>query len=319
MSDVNVARNTTDKTERKINNFKTRIPPFRYYFVVSFYISAFLIVLDGIYRSDAFLTRLRFLQLITNGILLWFPIFSLFLLLSLFLWGIDAMVFVIFFRKFKSNDSGDINFFNYISGFIYYSVFAWINIIYFRLCLSSFVPGVMKDGKLVGIGSIVSILLIAALFVYIFSVRKTIHDAAFRKSINNLFKPVFIVFIILCLVFVSVVLFEWKGKGMRAGNNKGNKEGKPHILFITLDNLRAANMSLHGYDVKTTPFLEKFADECNEEFPCNFMGIYDMNNDRLHDNNLMEQQEMKALIEKVPESQWVKYYRNFQENIKTTR
>jgi arylsulfatase len=36
--------------------------------------------------------------------------------------------------------------------------------------------------------------------------------------------------------------------------------GRPNVLLVVLDSVRARNTSLHGYDRETTPFLEAFAD-----------------------------------------------------------
>ncbi|MDA1264548.1 MAG: sulfatase [Planctomycetota bacterium] len=36
----------------------------------------------------------------------------------------------------------------------------------------------------------------------------------------------------------------------------------PSVILISLDTLRAGHMSLHGYDRETTPYLERFAEEC---------------------------------------------------------
>ncbi len=247
--------------EKIVNTTNMKIPPFRYYFVVSFFLAAFILVLDCIYRSDAFLTRMKFFQVVANGIFLWLPIFLLLLLFSLVLWGLDALTYLIFFSKCRSSHSHEMKFVNYISGFIYYSVFAYSNIIYLRLYMSSFIPGVMKDGMLTGIGLISSVSLAAALLIYIFSVRKTLHSDDFRKNINHLFKPLLALLLIFCLVFASAFLSEWQSRTRKIDNNSENKKEKPHILFITLDNLRATNMSLYGFDLKTTPFLEKYASE----------------------------------------------------------
>ncbi len=249
--------------EKTIEISEMKTPPFRYYFVVSFVLAAFMLVLDGIYRSDAFLTRTGIIQLIANGIFLWLPLFFLLLLLSIPLWGIDTLTKMVLFRKNKSSDSGEIKFVNYVSGFIYYSVFAYFNIIYFRLYISSFIPGIMKDGELMGIGKIVTVSLVVALLIYIFSVRKFFYSKTLRDMVNRLFKPALAVFVIFCLVFASVFLFQWKDKAIRMKGDLQNKKEKPHILIITMDNLRAANMSLYGYELDTTPFLDKYANECS--------------------------------------------------------
>lgn len=237
-------------------------PPFRYYMVLSFFITTFWVILDGIYRSDAFLTRLKGLLLIRNGIFLWLSIFFLMLLLSLLLWGFDVLTYLFFFRKKTSPDSKENKFVNYISGFLYFSVFAYVNIIYLRLYLSSFIPGMTKNGKLVGIGTIASASIVVALLIYVLSARKILHSKTLGTVIHRLFKPVLAVLIIFCIVFAFVFLFIWKGSPVIADNDTSNTSGKPNILLITLDNMRSSSMSLYGFDLKTTPFLEKYADEC---------------------------------------------------------
>jgi len=41
----------------------------------------------------------------------------------------------------------------------------------------------------------------------------------------------------------------------------GGNDGKPNILLVVLDTIRASNTSLHGYHRSTTPFLSSFADK----------------------------------------------------------
>ena len=253
----------TDNPEKNVNIPEAQTPPFRYYFVMSFFISSFFLILDGLYRSDAFLTRLSPISFVANGIFLWLAIFFLLMILSLLLWGIDALIRLIIFRKSKPSKTGEIKFINHISGFIYFSIFSYINILYLRLYLSSFIPGMMKNGQMIGIGKISSALLVAALFIYIFAARKFLHGGTLRTVVHRSFKPLLGVVIVFCLVFASVFLFTSKSKAAKTDSVAVNKKGKPHILFITLDNLRTASMSVYGYELKTTPFLEEFADECS--------------------------------------------------------
>lgn len=46
--------------------------------------------------------------------------------------------------------------------------------------------------------------------------------------------------------------------GSRAGSSKSNR---PNIMLIVLDTVRADHLSLYGYNLRTTPFLEKMAEE----------------------------------------------------------
>jgi arylsulfatase A-like enzyme len=68
-------------------------------------------------------------------------------------------------------------------------------------------------------------------------------------------------------VFLIVAFFSasFVGSGETASAKKSNVGSpvtdKPNILFIVMDTVRADHLSLYGYPLKTTPFLEKLAEE----------------------------------------------------------
>ena len=249
----NPAKDTENIAETK----KSQIPPLRYYLVLSFLISLFTVIQDGIYRSDAFLTRLPTLQLIQNGIFVFVFIFFAFMMLSIALWGIDALVWLMFKNK-KTSSKGN-PYTNFVSGLVYYIVFMYINIVYFRLYLSSFVQGMRKNGQLIGAVLVASIAIVIVTVLYLVKFRKYLQNQVFKGMVNPLFKPVVVLTVI---IFISaVILFGLSGKKSSSSsqNIKNSTKQNPHIVLITLDNLRTASMSLYGYKRKTTPFLESFA------------------------------------------------------------
>lgn len=256
------------KTEPEYDNKKSdsaakrmSVPPFRYYLVLSFILTFFQVALDGIYRSDAFLTRLPLLTIIENGVFLWVPLFSLFMLAGLFLWGGDALTVAVLNGKKHSKTSDKPIYANYLSSVLYYALFAYINIIYFRLYLSSFVPGMRKHGIIMGAVLVSSIAVVLAVSLYFIRFRNFLREYIFKGLTTLIFRVVLILTVIIYIT--ALVLFNFTGDNSSAASksNSSQKGRKPHIILITLDNLRSASMSLYGYNRKTTPFLESYARE----------------------------------------------------------
>lgn len=246
---------TTDK-----QSMRFLCPPFRYYLVSSFLISIFLVIIDGIYRSEAFLIKLPFLMALENGLFLWMPVFCAILLASLLLWGMDALHWLKLRKKNTSDEAGKIQYTNYISGTLYYIFFAYINVIYFRLYVSSFVPGMRKNGIIVGAVCLSCVAVVIAVLMYFFRYRKYIYSRIFSGLINPLYKPSVVLTIL--LFAAGIIAFNFSGNSGQAHAGKSTVSGeKPHIILITMDNVRAANMTLYGYKRPTTPFLDHFAKE----------------------------------------------------------
>lgn len=240
---------------------KFSIPPFRYYLVISFLLTSLLVVLDGIYRSEAFLIDQPFFMLIENGIFLWVFLFTTFIPVSLLLWGGDAVITVILNGIKWNGTSENTTHGNFVSSFIYYILFAYINIIYFRLYLSAFIPGMRANGILKGAVLLSSISVAIALILYLAVFKTFLEKHILRKITPLVFKGILIVTIILSIT--GFVLYGLAGDNSFPASDSGSSTvgNKPHVIFITLDNVRNNSMSLYGYARKTTPFLEEFAQE----------------------------------------------------------
>ncbi len=253
--------------EKKIDSTPEKIaklflcPPFRYYLVITFVLTFFIVILDGIYRSDAFLVSQPFLSVIQNGIFLWVSLFSVFMLVSLFLWGGDALTVAVLKRKNQGNTSDKTVYANYLSSVLYYGIFAYINIIYFRLYLSSFVPGMRKNGVITGAVLLSSIAVVLAAILYFVKFKKFMREYIFRGLTTIIFRLVLILTVIIFITAYILFNFTGENRSAASGGTHILKGNKPHIILITLDNVRCNNMSLYGYKRKTTPFLENFARE----------------------------------------------------------
>jgi arylsulfatase A-like enzyme len=90
----------------------------------------------------------------------------------------------------------------------------------------------------------------------------------FAASVIERLTPVFWLFFLISVVSVPVVFYH--GFKMRANDFPAPVEAstvssvsssKPNIILVTMDALTARDMSLYGYERKTTPFLEEFARE----------------------------------------------------------
>ena len=67
----------------------------------------------------------------------------------------------------------------------------------------------------------------------------------------------------LVIVILFVISFVGSGGRMAAGDMdyRSGKSDRPNILLIVMDTVRADHLSCYGYPMKTTPFLEKMAEE----------------------------------------------------------
>lgn len=59
-------------------------------------------------------------------------------------------------------------------------------------------------------------------------------------------------------VFMAAVFAATLGRGIFSA--AGGKPADPHIVFLVIDAVRADRMSLHGYELSTTPFIDSLAD-----------------------------------------------------------
>lgn len=237
-------------------NFST--PPFRYYFVVSFFLALFVLVLDGIYRSDAFLTRLDLFQFLRNALFFWILLFVLLILISCLLWGIDFLTMLVLKKKSQGNDSGDSGYSNQISGAIFYLLFLYINLVYLRLYLLAFVPKMRSSEYLTWMAVGVSA---AGIIIYALLSGRITRSKKYPVLLNSLYKITAPLTILMIISGIGIFLYNTGKQAQLSRENIRKSGGKPHIVFITLDNVRIHNMSLYGYYRPTTPFLKEFADE----------------------------------------------------------
>lgn len=237
------------------------IPPFKYYLVISFVLTFFVVALDGIYRSDAFLMRQPFLMIVENGVFLWVLLFTFFLFTGLIFWGGDALTALILNRKKQNQTSEKIKYANFLSSLFYYILFAYINIIYFRLYLSSFVPGMRKDGVILGAVLVTSIAIVVAVILFFVRFRKYLREQIFPVLSVTVFRVILSITVIIYVAAFILYNFAGSSKAIASSGNTAEKGNRPHVILITLDNLRSNNMSLYGYNRRTTPFLESFARE----------------------------------------------------------
>lgn len=105
--------------------------------------------------------------------------------------------------------------------------------------------------------AILTILMISLYSVLGLINKKTNFFLKFNYSLNTSFKFLSIFMLVLILFYIHIPKLE---KFFQSPPGNGNI-AKPNIILITLDTLRADHLSCYGYNRKTSPFIDKIANE----------------------------------------------------------
>ncbi len=81
----------------------------------------------------------------------------------------------------------------------------------------------------------------------------------YRKPLKRIFPLIFIV-----PVFIAICIYLIVGRGGQETGTQGENlifKGKPDIIFVLIDTLRADHLSCYNYTKETSPFIDKMAKE----------------------------------------------------------
>jgi len=164
-----------------------------------------------------------------------------------------AALLVFFLWLFLKKQKARLKFKDYLFSFflLIFSIFSFVHL--FRLYYNFLRPAHFNPTLLFLIYQI-------GFLIYVLGVSLTIFKIVHQNKLFRLcLLTIWVMFMLTCntLILKKIFSLNQKEKTIAYTLNKSNF----NIIFIVLDTARAKNMSVYGYPIKTTPFLEEFSQE----------------------------------------------------------
>lgn len=260
------------------------VPPFWHYLGLSFFIGFFYVVLDSNWRGNSLIYFFTLSQFLRNAAVFITFVFLIFIFIAGLVFVLEK-VFALIAREIlckndKQPDTDSVlktassrllkllpveilieeGNYKYVRGsfahFVFFCIFMYINLLFFKFYIYSFLVVNYEDYYKI-------ILVILALLVGLYIAYALKYKIEWRyENIRNFSRWFFNFSLILggLSVITTTVLFAMDLR--QPEKVKQQIGGLPNIIMLTFDSLNANNMSLYGYHRKTTPNIDKFAQEC---------------------------------------------------------
>jgi arylsulfatase A-like enzyme len=232
-----------------------KTPPVGFYLVIGFFLSVFLVVQDGMYRTTGFLQLMSLPVLLQNIVIVLSFFIVVFSFAGLVFALVDFLVLTLLRKVLMAKNRFKSNYFSNPSCFLFYMIFLYIMLTYTKFFIASSFPGMIYNESLEKITLLVIVLFIVLTLVYFLFFRKKVQYDNIRGFIAKISLPVEIVSLLLIISgFLMVVILDV----IPVKKHQAVKK-KPDIILFTMDSVRNRSMSLYGYKRNNTPFINKFA------------------------------------------------------------
>ncbi|MCE1248256.1 MAG: sulfatase-like hydrolase/transferase [Firmicutes bacterium] len=243
-----------NETEKDKVVIKT--PPAGYYLVLSLGLALFWLIQDALFRYNGLLHLMKPVPMLKNALV----VLGFFILQTLIIgltgWLLDSVLVLIHRKSVVVVNTEKTIIIKNVSGFLYFTVFAYQFATYFKFLTALTIPG-FTQGESIHRAAVVSMILFAVLMVfYLLKWNKDLDYQNIEGFIKKYTKPAFCIILLAFLGGGLVYLSE------RHFTSKGHKlqKKKPNIIILSMDSARTRNMNLYGYNRENTPNINTIAE-----------------------------------------------------------